>query len=139
MDTTTTLALALGIKAAASAQSPVNRHADASTPPQVSLLNPKLELCRIKPGSTDRTHHIELSVKAGAPNNIAQGEVICRITFGSPYTDGVQTIGIPSEPQIAGFVASSPTERGYDLISSGLQGGSSVSVRPIVVPSTGQF
>ena len=137
MEIVESVALVLGLQNLRTCAAYENRHADAAFPPRVSQPNPKLEACRIKPGSTDRTHWLEITIKPGALNNIAQGEVICRVSFGTPYVDGLQTIGIPSDPQIAGFVAASQTPVGYDLVSSGIQGGQAISVRPIVVSSTG--
>lgn len=111
-----------------------NPHANPALPPKITGVNPKIQSIRLRPGSTDRTHWIEIKI---GPQNIAQNEVLCRVNYGSRYVSGLQTIGIPSYPQEWAFSPSNQDESGYDLISSGMNGGSVVSIRPIVVPSMG--
>lgn len=137
MDTQAAAVLALAVALPRSNTTNSNPHASPALPPKLSAINAKLESCRIKPGSTDRTHWIEVTVKQGAQFDITQGEVICKVTFGTQFAEGLTTIGIPSDPQIAGFSAQAQTLSGYELISSGIPNGSTISIRPIVIPSAG--
>lgn len=129
--------LVIGLALAKSPQDPSkNPHVDPNRPPRLSDLNAKLASATVKYGSTDRTHHIEVVVKSGPTNNIAAGEVLFRVTFGTPYAATVYTIGIPAVPQTAGYEAQLAGGQGYLLASSGLQNGSVISIRPIVVEAT---
>ncbi len=114
-------------------------HTDPGAPPRITEVNAKLSSARIKKGSTDETHHIEIEVKSGVANDLQNGEKIARVKYGTPYEEeGVQTIGIPAVPQTSGYEARNQDRYGYDLVvAGGLQNGSVVSIRPIVVDSRG--